>query len=204
MKKVGILGGTFDPIHFGHLTIAKQAKSELELDEMILMPTGHSPHKEDVLITNTKDRLAMIRLAIQEEPSLSLSTYEIDSGKINYSYLTLQSLAAENKDTVFYFVMGADSLHNLPTWRHPEIIAQNAILVVAARDHMHDEALYLLAQEMEERFKAQIIFIHLPCITVSSHEIRECIKNGLPTDDKIPRAVGDYIKSHNLYCASNF
>ena len=199
MKKVGILGGTFDPVHLGHLMIAKQAKQELQLDEMYLMPTGKSPHKEDNEITRTTDRLAMLRLALKDEKELRLSTYEVDNGMINYSYLTLQMLSEEHPDDELYFVMGADSLFHFSTWKHPKDIAKHATLAVAVRDDLPIQRIMEEVQKTKEAYDARIVLLHSPKRAISSHEIRSRIHDGLLVDDMLPKEVYRYILEHKLY-----
>ena len=132
-RKIGILGGSFDPIHNGHLAIAKAAYTDFQLDEVWFIPAGHSPNKNENAMTSPQLRAQMVALAIKPYPYFKLSTMEIEAEQTSYTYLTLTNLKNRYPDTSFYFIMGADSLDYFEEWRHPEIICEKAAVLVAAK-----------------------------------------------------------------------
>ncbi len=140
--KVGILGGTFDPIHKGHVAIAKAAYEEYGLAFVLLIPTGHSPHKSDASITAPLHRLAMVQLATEEEEEegLRASSFEIEKGKTSYTYETLEELHRLHPDWELYFLMGGDSLRDFFTWKNPDRILESATILCALRDDFSKEA----------------------------------------------------------------
>jgi len=134
MRKIGILGGSFDPIHQGHLNIARSAYREFALDEVWFIPAGHSPNKEEAEMTPAQVRAEMTQAAIKNDASFKLSRIEIESSGTSYTYKTLQHLKEQFPEDQFFFIMGADSLDYFDKWRHPEIICQNATVLAAVRD----------------------------------------------------------------------
>ena len=131
LKRVGILGGSFDPIHKGHLNIAQSAYEEFALDEVWFIPAGHSPNKDEKKMTAADIRAEMTALAIYDIPYFKLSRMEIDAEGTSYTYLTLTKLKEACPDIDFFFIMGADSLDYLEKWYHPEIICEKAVILAA-------------------------------------------------------------------------
>ena len=141
-KKKGIMGGTFDPIHIGHLILGENACLQFGLDSVLFMPSGNPPHKPHRPGRATTDqRVEMVRLAIADNPHFELSLAETHDQGYTYTKETLRRLTAENPDTDYYFIMGADSLFQFEHWKEPGEICQLATLVVAVRDHVSDEKL---------------------------------------------------------------
>ena len=198
-KKIGILGGSFDPIHNGHLTIAESAYRDFHLDEVWLIPAGHSPNKDENKMTSAAVRAQMTALAAQDIPHFKLSTYEIDKDGTSYTYLTLSDFKEQYPDTDFYFIMGADSLDYFDAWRHPEIICQKAIILVAVRDDMDLDDINKKIEHIKTQFHAEIYPLSCKKIDISSSEIRTNLKNGKDISDMVPPAVADYITEHDLY-----
>ncbi len=199
MGKIGILGGTFDPIHTAHLMIAEGAADEFSLDSVFLMPTGHSPHKDEANLSAIEDRIAMIDLAIADNPRLFLSRFEIDSNETSYTYLTAERITAEFPDDSFYYIMGADSLRYFENWRNPDIIARHFHLVVAVRDGEDTDSLKCLSGEYMSRFDAKVSIMDLPNFSLSSTDIRSRVRSGRSIRYLTPDPVIHYIKEHHLY-----
>ena len=198
-KKIGILGGSFDPIHNGHLAIAQSAYKDFNLDEVWLIPAGHSPNKDEDKMTSATMRAEMTALAAQNIPHFKLSTYEIDKEGTSFTYLTLTDFKEQYPNTDFYFIMGADSLDYFDAWRHPDIICQKAVILVAVRDDMDLDDIQAKIEHIKEQFQAEIYPLSCEKIDISSSEIRANLKNGIDIRNKVPQAVSDYITVHGLY-----
>ena len=198
-KKIGILGGSFDPIHNGHLAIAESAYRDFNLDEIWLIPAGHSPNKDENKMTNAVTRAEMTALAAQKAPYFKLSTYEIDKEGTSYTYLTLSDFKEQYPDTDFYFIMGADSLDYFDAWKHPEIICQKATVLVAVRDDMDLTDINLKIEQLKMKFSANIYPLSCAKVDISSSEIRANLQNGVDISDMVPHTVANYITEHKLY-----
>ena len=200
MAKIGIMGGTFDPVHNGHLMIGQQAYEEYELDEIWFMPSGIPPHKRDHTITDEQDRCAMVALAIEVAPYFKLSDFEVKRAGNTYTAETLRLLAEEYPDHQFYFIIGADSLFQIEHWYHPELVMSQTTLMVAGRDYpeapcsMDEQIAYL-----QKKYDARILKLHCEEMDVASAELRKAIAEHQPIRQYVPAAVADYIIAHDLY-----
>lgn len=199
MKKIGILGGSFDPIHKGHLNIAQSAFEEFDLDEVWFIPAGHSPNKAEEKMTPAGERAKMVQLAIEEIPAFSLSTMEIEASETSYTYLTLTKLTEQYPDVQFYFIMGADSLDYFEKWCHPEIICEKAVILVAVRDELNLSEIQEKISFIKKLFPAEIYPIRTGKTDISSTELRKRIKAGLWEFPMLPDKVTDYIMKQGLY-----
>lgn len=198
-KRVGIMGGTFDPVHNAHLTLAKQAYEQFSLDEIWMLPNGNPPHKRNSRQADVECRMRMIQLAIQDVPYLKLCDVERSKKEFHYTYETLQRLRENYPDTTFYFIMGADSLFEFDGWREPEIISQECILLAAVRDHCHRDEIEERVRELKERYGTDIHILDTPNMDIASVDIRGLISQGRDISRMVPPAVADYIRSHGLY-----
>lgn len=197
-KKVGIIGGTFNPIHFGHLMMAEHAYSEFDLDEILFMPTGRSYFKDDSVL-DKKIRSNMTSIAIGDNPHFALSTIETDKEGNSYTYETLEGLIEANPDVSYYFICGADSLFQIENWRCPDRIFKAAILLVAARDDKAKDELLKKADELKNRFDAKIEVMDFPRVEISSTDIRNRVSKGLSVKYMLPDGVIDYISEKGFY-----
>lgn len=198
-KKIGILGGSFDPIHNGHLRIAQSAYEEFSLDEVWFIPAGHSPNKDEDKMTNAKTRAEMVALAIQKIPYFRLSTYEIDKSGTSYTYLTLSELNKQYPETVFYFIMGADSLDYFDSWKHPEIICEKSIILVAVRNDIDMDEILNKIKQLQSQFSANIYPLSCGKTDISSSKIRADLGEGILHTEYLPIEVADYILKNHLY-----
>lgn len=198
-KKVGIMGGTFDPIHMGHLILAERAYDKFNLDKVLIMPTGNPPHKANQANTGAKQRAKMSKLAIKDNHYFELSLLEIRRKGYTYTYETLEALKRKNKDTEYYFIMGVDSLFSLDKWREPERICKNCIIVVAARNHVATSELKDRIKYLEDRYDATIYCLDTPTIDIASHNIRSMVGKKKSIRYFVPREVEKYIYKHGLY-----
>lgn len=196
--KIGILGGTFNPIHNGHLILAQNALEFCNLEKVLFMPSGCSYLKNQSLILPKNRRIDMVEFAIEDNPCFELSTIETDRAGNTYTYETLQQLHSISKDE-YYFIVGDDTLFSIETWRNPDIIFDLATLVVAPRDFIDINKILTKKITLEQKFNANIIILDTPNIDISSHMIREKIKSSESFKDYLPEKVYDYIILNNLY-----
>lgn len=199
MKKIGIMGGTFDPVHNGHLLVAENAYEQLSLDEVRFIPTGRSPHKQGTHITDGEHRLRMVELAIADNPAFVADARELRSDALSYSYVTLQKMHENSPNDELYFIMGGDSLRDFKTWYHPELICSCATLVAAIRDDCDRKHLTTYAEELHQLFSADVRLIQTPNLSVSSSELRRRVAVGETIRYQVPEAVRAYIQNNRLY-----
>lgn len=198
-KKIGIMGGTFNPIHIGHLLMARFAKEFAGLDGVIFIPAGNPYMKAGTEILDGQVRLEMIRLSIAEENDFFVSDMEIKRSGNTYTYETLQELSCMYPNNKFYFIIGADSLYGLEHWVHPEKILACSTLIGAARNGIDMEALEKKRKELLERFGGEILLMDFPAFDVSSTMIRGRVKDGKSIHYLTPEKVIDYIESERFY-----
>lgn len=197
--RIGIMGGTFNPIHNGHLLIAENAYDQFHLDKVLFVPAGIPPHKQQLEILDKELRCAMIEAAIGNVPYFKLDRREIDSMEISYTAATLTQLSIEQPDNTFYFIMGADSLAYLDKWRSPEIILSHATILAAVRDTMETEQLNAEIHRITQLIPGDIKPIYTPTFNVSSKEIRQRIKDHRSIRYLVPESVDRFITEKKLY-----
>ena len=202
MAKIGIMGGTFDPIHNGHLLIGRQAKEEYQLDQVWFMPSGQPPHKKDHPVTEANVRWEMTKLALeaQKEHAFFLSDFEIQRPGNTYTAQTLTLLKKQYPKHCFYFIIGADSLYEIEHWYHPEQVMEQAVLLVADREYdvVHPK-LEKQITYLKKKYHADIFRLHCREVSISSEEIREMAAKGKSLNGVLPDAVRDYIEKNQLY-----
>lgn len=199
--KVGIIGGTFDPIHNAHLYIAYEAKEKLNLDKVIFMPAGIQPLKTDKKITSSKYRYEMVKEAIKDYESFEASDYEINKGGLSYTYETLEHFKNldQNDNIELFFITGADCLMNIEKWKEVKKILYLSNMVVFMRGGADMEKLLLQKDYIEKKYKASIIFLPLKELEISSTDIRNRISEGKKIDFFVPENVRKYINEKGLY-----
>lgn len=196
--KIGILGGTFDPIHLGHLVAAQEAWWQLGLEQVLLVPAGHPYHKRQPPVAEAFHRLKMVELAVMDTPYFSVSRVDLDRPGPGYTVDTLRLLRAElGPEPAFYFIEGADSLADILTWHRPQDILELAELAVVRRAGV-DLDLSRLEQSLPGLL-ARVHWIDMPWIDVSSHDLRARVREGRPIRFLVPAAVEDYIREQGLY-----
>ena len=199
MRKVGIMGGTFDPIHIGHLILGENAYLQFGLDKVVFMPSGNPPHKKDRDGGTDLQRMDMVKLAIASNTHFEISDIEMNEDGYTYTYRTLERLVKEHPDTEYYFIIGADSLFYFDSWKNPQRIADACTLVVATRNHTSDEKLDEKIEFVRKLFNAKIEKLDTENIDCSSSQIRSWIKEGHTVKYYVPDTVRDYIVSHDVY-----
>lgn len=196
-RRLGIYGGTFDPIHIGHLVIAAQIQADLRLDRIIFIPAGVPPHKDPALVTAAVDRLAMLELAVADDPAFTVDTLELDRDGRSFTADTLATFRERERDADLWFIMGGDSLGDLHTWRSPEAIVSLARLAVARRPGWDTDV--EAASRKVPASAGRIDVIDTPLIDIASHDLRERSRQGRPIRYLVPDAVARYIDDHALY-----
>lgn len=196
---IGILGGSFDPIHNGHLHMARCARQAFALDQVWLMPAGHSPNKEEASMAAAEHRFRMCEIAAKASDWLRASRFEIDAMERNYTYRTLERLKASYPRTHFFFLMGGDSLDYFDKWMHPEIIASLCTILVIPRNQFDAPLLTEKIGQMQKQFCCDIRIVSCEKYPVSSTQIREKLYAGKPDEKDFPPGVLDYIQKNHLY-----
>lgn len=203
MKKhrIGIMGGTFDPIHMGHLIIGEKAYEQLHLEKVFFMPSGNPPHKQNRTGGATDgQRVEMVRRAISTNPHFELQLLEMHEEGYSYTFRTLETLNREHPDTEYYFIIGADSLFSLETWMKPERIIAACTIVVATRNHSPMEKLNQEMRRLTEKYQGRFVRLDTLNIDISSRMIREWIRNGQSLRYYVPDPVISYIEQEKIYC----
>lgn len=199
--RLGIFGGTFDPVHYGHLLLAESCREQCALDRIWLVPVAASPFKQERRTASASHRVDMLRLAVGGDDALEICTLEVDRGGVSYTIDTLTEIHHQQPDAELFLLMGADTLTDLPLWREAAHILQLAVPVVVRRAGAHEPDYSplekLVPAERFAEFRAQQVV--MPTIELSSTEIRARIAQGSSIRYRTPRAVEKYIESHQLY-----
>lgn len=195
MKRLGLLGGTFDPPHYGHLVAAQEVAWRLGLDRVLFLPAHQNPLKREASSSSADDRCEMVRLAIADDSTLELSRLDVDRPPPSYTVDLLRLL--HTPDTELFFIGGADLLPELPRWRAPEEILRLARLVVVNRPGAPELDVAALEPAAQER----IDLVRVPGVAIAARELRERVKRGAPIRYLTPPAVERYIRERGLYVA---
>ena len=187
-KKIGIMGGTFNPIHFGHLLLAETAYHQFSLDEVLFMPTKNPYYKKLGNSVTEEDRVQMVKLAIKDNAHFG-TTYTVE---------TLKNLTRKNPDCDYYFIMGADSLYHIESWKNTADVLRMAVILVAGRGDL-SSSLNSQIEYIENKYDASIHFLNSPSLEISSNDIRRRVQAGESIRYLLPREVADYIYEHKLY-----
>lgn len=210
--RLGIFGGTFDPVHYGHLLLAESCREQLRLDQVWFLPAAVPPHKQERTLAPAVERAEMLELAIGGHEAFAVCRHEIERGGVNYTADTLARIQAEGPARELFFLMGADSLRDLPSWKNPRQICELATPVMVCRGELGGELgpaasagesfdwsrleTILSAERLRDIRNHQV---HMPRVDLSSSEIRVRVAAGESIRFRTPRAVEKYIESHGLY-----
>lgn len=198
--RLGVLGGTFDPPHCGHLILAEVARDELALDRVLWVPAADPPHKQAGEISPPGQRVAMLELALRDNPQFVLSRADLDRPGPHYSVDLMDVLAAEYPQAAFYFLMGGDSLRDLLTWHQPACLIEQCVLVVMPRPGANFD---LSALEADlPGLSARVTFLDGPGVDIAASQIVERLRAGRTIRYLVPPGVEDYIEAHGLYRSS--
>lgn len=197
--KLAIMGGTFDPVHYGHLVTAEAARCGFNLDQVVFVPSGRPPHKKGQSITSSEHRYAMTRLAVATNPFFQLSRVEMDRPGFSYAIDTVNDfLDFYGQDTELYFITGADAILEIITWKHVDRLMKRCHFIAATRPGFHLDDIGNLPGE----FIKKIVFMEVPALAISSTDIRRRVQEGRPIKYLLPEPVEEYIFNHKLYISS--
>lgn len=199
--RVGIMGGTFNPIHMGHLLLAQTALTEENLDYILFMPSGCSYLKREDHVLEAAHRLKMTELAISDNPFFKISDMEIKREGATYTFETLKQLKKEQPTDSFYFIMGADCLFSIENWKNPREIFENCTLLAAVRDGASTDSMQEKCEELNNRYRADVKLLPFPETAISSTSIRKKLAEGKSVKYLVPDAVMAYIAEKHLYQA---
>jgi nicotinate-nucleotide adenylyltransferase len=201
-RRIGILGGTFNPIHIGHLIIAEAGRESYDLQKVLFIPSAHPPHKDGRNVIDANHRYRLVSLAVADHPLFEVSDIEMKMGGRSYSIETVAELKKiEGERSEFFFVIGSDSVPELRTWKNIEGLAGLCRFVVVPRPGWELERLARMDIGLPESFKGALLShtISAPLIGISSTDIRDRIRRGRSIRYLVPRAVEEYIAEYNLY-----
>lgn len=199
-NRVGIMGGTFDPIHYGHLVTAEAARIEFNLDEVIFTPTGNPPHKKAYKVTLAEDRYMMTVLAVNSNPFFSVSRTEIERQGYSYTVDTLKEFSKQyGTDTKLFFISGADAILDIFTWKDVQEVLSYCTFIAATRPGYPIEKLEQRLLDIKRIYGKPIYPLQVTGMDISSTQIRNRVKKGLSVKYLLPESVEVYIKKHGLY-----
>ena len=198
VKKLGIIGGSFDPIHIGHLNSAEFVYKALGLHKVLFVPAYIAPHKIGMEFAAAEDRYRMTELAVEGCPYFGVSDVELKRSGISYTYDTVLELKKQYPGYELYFIVGADSVPQLSTWHNIYGLLHEVTFVAVARPG-YDKAFTKAREDFGGLGEEKILLLKMPELAVSSTDIRERVKNGAPVDGMVPEAVRDYILEKGLY-----
>ncbi len=199
MKRKGIFGGTFDPIHNGHLHIAYEALYKLGLDKVIFIPSGNPPHKTDKIVTDAQIRFTLVKETIENEKKFQVSDYEIKKKNLSYTYETLNFFNSLQPEIEWCFITGVDCLMEIDTWKNVHQILSQCKFVVFNRPGYNKQDIEIQKRKIEEKYDKKIIFLDIPILEISSTQIREKIKKGESVSYLIPEKVNYLLNKMELY-----
>ena len=198
--KIGIMGGTFNPIHNGHLLLAETALKEGKLDEIWFMPSGLPAHKSNSELLSAEHRFTMVQLAVADRKDFIASSFELDRPGFTYTADTMLALSKEFPQHEFFFIIGGDSLMKFHHWVKPEVISAHTSLLAAGRNGYSKEELQNQEEKLYQTFGTKVTLISMPELNISSNVIRSMIKEHSDKEkDFLPESVYHYILEHMLY-----
>ena len=197
-NRIGLFGGTFDPPHLGHLILASEAQTQLELDRLLWILTPEPPHKQEQFITSIDHRLAMVELAIKDNPAFELSRIELDRPGPHYTLDTIKLIAEQNPAADIVPIIGGDSLRDLPTWHEPQKLVYACHWIGVMR-RPHDESNLDELESQLPGISSKVHYVDAPLLEIASREIRSRIAKGESVRYYLPTTVYEYINEHHLY-----
>ena len=201
VKGYGIMGGTFNPIHFGHLVTAEEARVQFDLDQVIFMPTGLPPHKDDQIILPAEARYLMAVIATASNPRFTVSRHEIDQPGLSYTIDTVQAMRAQRPGVDVYFITGADAILEILTWKEPHILAEYCSFIAATRPGYELSRFEEIRRQLERegRRYPEVHLMEVPALAISSTDIRARLKEGRSIRYLLPDAVLNFVLKNRFY-----
>ena len=197
--RIGILGGTFDPIHYGHLVAGEEARRALDLERVLFVPSARPPHKQEYPVSAPEDRVEMVKLAIADNPNFELSTVDVDRAGFSYTVDTVRMLQEQlGPAAELFFILGEDALADLPTWHRPERLLEICQLIAVNRPGYHSFSLRLLDRQLPG-VERRVHPVRIPELAIWSTELRARVCSGLSVRYLVPERVHDYVYSRGLY-----
>lgn len=198
--RIGIMGGTFDPIHYGHLVLAEYIKCEFVLDKIVFIPTGIPPHKIGLKISSNDDRYEMTSLAIASNPDFEISDIEMNSKEISYTINTLRKLKSQmDPETELFFITGADAIFDLEFWKDVDLLLASFHIIAGTRPGHKNRELDQRITMLNEKYHSDIQMVEIPDIAVSSTDIRNRVREGKTVKYLVPESIEKFIIEHGLY-----
>lgn len=198
--KTGILGGTFNPIHNGHLIIAEEIREAFKLDRVLFIPSGNPPHKSKKVVIDKEHRFNMVSEAIKGNVFFEISRIEVEREGYTYTIDTLKKLRKLQKnDVLLYYIVGADVLYDLAKWKDYELVFKECEFIAALRPGFETEEFEKHIEYLKDKYEAKIKKAYIPLIDISSTEIRKRVKEGRSIKYLVPESVENYIKKNRLY-----
>jgi nicotinate-nucleotide adenylyltransferase len=202
IKRLALMGGTFDPIHYGHMVTAEAARSQFNLDKVIFVPTGYPPHKKNKNISDAKHRFLMTVLAITTNPYFEASRFEVEKSIYSYTIDTVNYFVNLYGSKVkLYFITGADAVMEILTWKSVEELTRLCNFIAATRPGYELEQLDSTLKKLPEESRKSFRKFEVPALAISSTDIRNRVKNNKPIKYLVPETVEYYIYKNNLYCS---
>ena len=199
-KRIAIMGGTFDPIHFGHLVAAEAARDSFKLDRVYFVPSGNPPHKKDYPVTDAKHRYLMTNLAVAANPYFEVSPIEIERPGYSYAIDTVSEFYNFYKDQAdLFFITGADAILEILTWKNVERLTEFCCFIAATRPGTHLDEIYQFLRELPKNISSRIQIMEVPALAISSSDIRKRVANHRTIKYLLPEAVEQYIVKNDLY-----
>ncbi len=199
MRKIGILGGTFNPIHNGHLLLAETARTYCNLDEVWLVPSGCSYMKEQEGILPKAVRLGMVKMAAADNPYFRVSAMEVEREGYSYTCETLREIGRKNPDAALYYIVGADTLFHMESWKDPQEIFSACVTLAAVRDGWQEQKVSEQAAYLSEKYHADIRMLPSLCIAISATDIRDRCRQGLSVRYLVPENVRIFLEQNHYY-----
>ena len=198
-NRIGILGGTFDPVHIGHVSLGTAAISEANLEKLIVVPAYIQPFKQGKRVTDDEHRLAMVKLAFEDVPKAEISTMEIDRMRISYTFDTLSELKEQYADKELFFITGADAFMQIDSWYKGVELLENFSFIVSSRPGYMEDELNEKIKSYQALYGTQILKLAAQMPDISSTDIREAYRKGESISSMVPEAVERYIIENGLY-----
>ena len=199
-KSIAIMGGTFDPIHYGHLVTAEAVRHRFQVDKVVFIPTGKPAHKTDKAVTHNEHRYLMAVLATMRNENFEVSRIEIDRPGVTYTIDTIEQLKKLCRpDVRLYFITGADAIHQIMSWKESERLLSLCDFVAVTRPGYQKNQMFEEIGEIQDKYASRIHYMEVPALAISSSDIRSRAQRGMPIQYLLPQEVVDYIHKFGLY-----